>query len=168
MNYSLDKPAAPKSITFTTRRGNDIFQPGVTWWNIIEYSDNSFTTQDPVTEEKTRWVREQTHRHFLTLAARTGPLPQDGPAFAMWTVLDGRNTEIEALGIRLTGDDAAKTAPVFEQIPAELYNQIIEENEKEKKSSKVEIVVMRFELTEAEFKTTHKVYEKWDEYVKTT
>jgi hypothetical protein len=26
---------------------------------------------------------------------------------------------------------------------------------------------MRFELTEAEFKATHKVYETWDEYVKT-
>lgn len=163
VNYSLDKPAAPKSITFTTRRGNDLFQPGVTWWNIIEYSDNSFTTLDPITEEKTRWVREQTHRYFLTLAARTGP----PTAFAMWTVMDGRKNEIEALGIQLTKDDAGKTVPVFESIPAELYGNIIEENEKEKKSNKDEIVIMRFELTEAEFKKTHKTYETWDEYVKT-
>ncbi len=167
VNYKLDKPAAPKSIEFTSWRGNDIFQPGVTWWKIIEYSDNSFTALDPISEEKTRWVREQTHRYFLTLAARTGPLPQGGPAFAMWTVMDGRRTEIEALGIQLTKDDAGKTVPVFESIPSELYDKIIEENEKEKKIKQDEIVVMRFELTEAEFKKTHKTYETWDEYVKT-
>jgi hypothetical protein len=167
VNYSLDKPAAPKRITFTTRRGNDFFPAGVTWWNIVEYGDNSFTTQDPVSEEKTRWFREQTHRYFLTLAASTGPLSQGGPAFAMWTVMDGRSTEIEALGVQLTKDDAGKTVPVFDSIQTELYNRIIEENEKEKKSNKDEIAVMRFELTEAEFKATHKAYEKWDEYVKT-
>jgi hypothetical protein len=167
VNYSLDKPAAPKNISFTTRRGNEFFSAGVTWWKIIEYSDDSFTTQDPVSEEKTRWFREQTHRYFLTLAGSTGPLPQGGPALAMWTVLDGRRTEIEALGIQLTKDGAGKTVPVFGPIPSELYDKMIEENEKEKKSNKDEIVLMRFELTEAEFKATHKVYETWDEYVKT-
>ena len=169
VNYSLDKPAAPKSITFTTRRGNDFFPAGVTWWNIVEYSDDSFTTQDPVSEEKTRWFREQTHRYFLTLAAHTGPQQQGGAAFAMWTVMDGRNTEIEALGVQLTKDDAGKIVPVFGSIPSELYDKIVEENEKEKekKSNKDEIVVVRFELTEAEFKATRKAYERWDEYVKT-
>ena len=81
--------------------------------------------------------------------------------------MDGRKTEIEALGIQLTKDDAGKTVPVFGPIPAELYDQIIEESEKEKKSKKEEIVIMRFELTEAEFETTHKIYQTWDKYVKT-
>ena len=40
-------------------------------------------------------------------------------------------------------------------------------NEKEKKSGSDEIILVRFELTEAEYKATHKAYEKWDEYVKT-
>ena len=73
VNYKLDKPAAPKSIEFTTWRGNDVFQQGVTSWKIIEYGDDSFTTLDPVSEQQTRWVREQTHRYFLTFAARSGP-----------------------------------------------------------------------------------------------
>lgn len=167
VDYKIDKPAAPKRIEFTTWRGNDIFPQGITSWKIIEYSDNSFTALDPVLEKPTRWVREQTHRYFLTLAARTGPLPQGGPAFAMWTVLDGRKNEIEAFGLQLTKDNAGKTVPVVGPIPAELYNQIIEENEKEKRANKEEIVVMRFELTEAEFTKTHKIYETWDEYVKT-
>jgi len=167
VNYSLDKPTAPKGIEFTSARGTEFFPPGVTWWKIIEYSNDSFTTLDPVSGEKTRWVREQTHRYFLTLAARSGPLPHGGPAFAMWTVLDGRTTEIKALGIQLVKDEAGKVAPVFGPIPAELYNQIIEENEKEKKSNKEEIVVARFELTEAEYKKTHDLYQTWDKYVET-
>lgn len=167
VNYKLIKPAAPKRIEFTALRGNDFFLQGITWWKVTEYTDDSFTTLDPVSEQRTRWVREQTHRYFLTLAARSVPPPNGGPAFAMWTVLDGRTTEIEALGVQSSADDAGQTAPVFGPIPATLYDRIIEENEKEKKSAKDEIVVMRFELTEAEFEATHKVYETWDEYVKT-
>ena len=166
VNYKLFKPAAPKRIEFTALRGNDFFLQGITWWNITEYGDDSFTTLDPLSQQRTRWVREQTHRYFLTLAARAGAQTQARPAFAMWTVMDGRNTEIEALGVQPTGDDASQKPPVFGPIPASLYNQIIEENEKEKKSKKDEIVIMRFELTEAEFEKTHKVYETWDEYVK--
>jgi hypothetical protein len=164
VNYKLDKSAAPKRIEFTAWRGNDVFAPGITSWKIVEYGDDSFTTQDPATKQRTRWVREQTHRYFLTLAARTGP----PTAFAMWTVLDGRKTENEALGIQLTGGDAGKTVPVFGPIPVELYDRIIAENEKEKKSNDDEIVMMRFELTGVEFETTHKIYEIWDKYVKTS
>jgi hypothetical protein len=165
VNYKLNKPHAPKKIEFITMRGNDIFQPGMTLLDVIEYSDDSFTTREPATGQQTRWVRERTHRYFLTLAARTGPLPHGGPAFAMWTRLDGRKSEIEALGIQLT-TDAGKTVPEFGPIPAELYDQIIEENEKEKKNNKEEIVIMRFELTQAEYEATHKIYEIWDKYVK--
>ena len=166
VNYKLIKRAAPKRIEFTALRGNDFFLQGITWWDITEYSDDSFTTLDPLSQQRTRWVREQTHRYFLTLAARAGALPSGGPAFAMWTVMDGRNTETEALGVLPTEDDASQKPPVFGQIPASLYNQIIEGNEKEKKSKKDEIVIMRFELTEAEYESTHKAYETWDEYVK--
>ena len=166
VNYKLDKPAAPKHIEFTAWRGNDIFPPGITLMDITEYSEDSFTTLIPASGERTRWIREQTHRYFLTLAARTGAVPNGGHAFSMWTVMDGRKTEIDALGVQLTRDDTGKTAPLFGPIPAELYNQIIEENEKEKKNKQDEIVVMRFELTEAEFEKTHKTYETWDEHVK--
>ena len=82
VDYKLDKPAAPKRIEFTAWRGNDVFLQGMTSWKIIEYSDDSFTTMDPATEQQTRWTREQTHRYFLTFAARSGPLPHGGPAFA--------------------------------------------------------------------------------------
>jgi hypothetical protein len=167
VRYKLDKPAAPKLIEFTAVRGDDVFQQGVTSWQIVQYGDDSFTTLDPVSGQQTRWVREQTHRYFLTFAARSGSLSQGGPAFAMWTMMDGRETKVEALGIQLIKNDAGKTVPVFGLIPAELYDPIIEESEKDKKSSrKEESVIARFELTEAEFETTHEIYKLWDKYVK--
>jgi hypothetical protein len=167
VNYKLIRPEAPKRIEFTALRGSDFFIQGITSWKITEYGDDSFTTLDPVSQQRTRWVREQTHRYFLTLAARAGPPPHGGPAFAMWTVMDGRNTEVEALGVRPNGDGAGQAAPAFGAIPASLYNRVIEDNEKEKKVAKDEIVIVRFELTEAEYETTHKAYETWDEYTKT-
>lgn len=166
VNYKLDKPTAPKSIEFTATRGNDAFPRGVTLMEITEYSDNSFTTLDHASGQQARWVRVQTHLYFLTFAARPGPLPQGGPAFVMWTVLDGRKTEVEALGIQLTRDDAGKTIPAFGPIPAELYNHLTDESDKDKKGVKEENVFMRLELTEAEFETTHKIYQTWDGYVK--
>jgi hypothetical protein len=150
VTYKLDKPAAPKQIEFMAGRGNDIFQRGITWLKIIEQGDNNFTTLDPATGQKARWERLQTHLYFLTFAVRSGPLPQDVHAFAMWTSMDGRKTEIDALGVQMTKDDAGKTLPVFGPIPAEVYEKL-SEADKDKKSDKDENVFMRLELTEAEF-----------------
>jgi|SRR5215213_902301 len=168
VRYKLDKPAAPRGIEFLAARGNDAFPAGATLLKILEYSDDSFTTLDPVTEQKTRWVKERTERYFLTFAARNTP-GQGGPAFAMWTILDGRSPRVEALGIRTATGDAGKTEPTFGPIPAELYDRITED---EKKSSKDERskdgnVIARFELTRAEFEATHKIYQAWEKSAKT-
>jgi hypothetical protein len=165
VNYKLDKPRAPKTIEFTASRGNDAFAPGVTLLDIVEYSDNSFTTREPASGKQTRWIREQTRRYFLTLAARANPISQAGPAFALLTVMDGRPPKVEALGVQLIKDDAGRPAPVFGPIPAELYDRIGEESEKEKKN-KEENVVLRCELTQTEFEAIHKEYETWNRYLK--
>jgi hypothetical protein len=167
VSYSLDKPAAPKQIEFTAARGNDTFQKGITSMEITDYSDNSFTTLDPASGQKTRWERVQTRLYFLTFAARNATPPLGGPALAMWTVLDGRKTEIEALGVQLNKDDAGKAIPVFGPIEAELYNQLTVESDKDKKGEKDENVFVRIELTQAEFEATHNIYQAWDKYVKT-
>ncbi|HKY03940.1 MAG TPA: hypothetical protein VJQ56_03570 [Blastocatellia bacterium] len=166
VSYKLNKPSAPKGIEFMTPRGNDVFQPGMTMLKISEYSDDSFTTVDQVTEQKTRWVREKTHRYFLTFAARDARLPDGGPAFAMWTVMDARGTRVEALGLNITRDKAGKAAPVFETIPIEVYERITQEEEKDKKRDKGENVIARFELTQAEFETTYKTYKNWSKQTK--
>jgi len=166
VGYKLDAPAAPKQIEFTAWRGDDVFPKGVTSWKIVQYGDDFFITLDPVSGQQTRWVRQQTHRYFLTFAARSGPLSLGGPAFAMWTLMDGRETKVEALGIQITKDEAGKDVPTFGPISGELYEQILEESEKDQKSRKEKAsVIVRFELTEAEFERTHKIYQIWEKYV---
>lgn len=167
VNYKLDKPGGtPKKIEFIATRGNDAFQQGITEWKIVQFSENSFTTQDPASGQKTQWTREQTRRYFLTFAARKGTMPNGGPAFAMWSVLDGRNTNVEALGVQLVNDDAGKPGPVFAAIPEEIYTPIVEERDKNKKGVKDDSVFMRIELNQAEFERTHKLYEEWGKQVK--
>jgi hypothetical protein len=165
VNYKLDQPAAPKAIEFTTVRGNDAFGPGVTRMDVVEYSDDSFTTRDPASEQKTRWFREKTHRYFLTFAARFDPAQTDRAAFAMWTVLDGRNTDREALGVQLIKDQEEKTSPVFGLIPAETGDRIIEEGDRDAKRKKETNAFMRIELSAAEYEITHQVYQSWSKQV---
>ena len=164
--YKLDTPAAPRRIEFTSSRGNEVFPAGTTAMEITEYGDDSFTTFDAASEQKTRWVREQTHRYFLTFAARSGPPPQGGSVCAMWTVMDGRKTEIEALGVQLIADEAGKLLPDFGALPAALYNRIIEQSDNDKKRDKDENPFLRIELTAAEFAATHNIFLSWAEQVK--
>src|ERR1700754_2473475 len=101
MKYTLDNPAQPKRLELMAMGGNEIFPAGMTAMKIAEYSDDSFVTINLQSGERTQWFREPSHRYFLTFATRTGPMPYGGPAFAMWTVLDGRKTSVEALGMQL-------------------------------------------------------------------
>jgi hypothetical protein len=166
VNYKLDRPAAPKSIEFTAGRGNDAFGPGVTRMEVVEYGDDSFTTRAAASEQKTRWIREKTHRYFLTFAAHPGPPQVGGPAFAMWTVLDGRKTDREALGVHLIQDPEGKALPVFGPIPAELGDRIVEDGEREAKRQKEDSAFMRVELSAAEYETTRRIYESWSKQAK--
>jgi hypothetical protein len=156
VKYELDNPAAPKLVEFITERGNDVFPAGKTSLDVVEYDEDIFVTENPETRDRTRWVRAQTHRYFLTFAARGGPAQS---AFAMWTTLDGRGAKIEALGLRL--ENRGGTAPIFGPIPDRLYHEF--ENESDKDSD----VMLRLELTEAEFESSHKVFETWAEYART-
>jgi hypothetical protein len=152
--------AALKRIEFKSTHGSDLFRSGTTSMEIVDYGDDSFITLN--TEEVIRlcWYRVQTRRYILTFAARSGPAQPDGAAFAMWTKLDGRKTEIEALGAYLAKNVKGKTGPVFGPIPAQLYNEFTTESEK--KSD----VMMRMELTEAEFERSYKVFEAWAEFAR--
>jgi hypothetical protein len=167
VNYRLDTPAAPKSIEFTAARGNDAFAPGTTRLEITKYGDESFTTLDTSSGQKTRWVREQTHRYFLTFAARPDPSQTGGPTFAMWTVLDGRKTVREALGVQLIKNSEGQSLPVFGPISDEFCDRIIEEIDRDAKRHKEEGTLMRLELKAAEFETTWHLYQQWSKEVQT-
>jgi len=181
VKYKLDRPAAPQRLDIIAVRGNEVFGRGTTSMTVLEYSDDSFTTVNPTTGAGLiRWVRAQTNRYFLTFAARSvqltgysddssttidpkgGRPPQTaygGPAFAMWTKLDGRKTQVETLGIHLVTDSAGMMVPVVGAIPDDLRKQF--ENESRKDTD----VMIRLELTEAEYERTHKVFKTWDKRV---
>jgi hypothetical protein len=181
VKYKLDKPAAPERLDIIAVRGNEVFGRGTTSMQVAEYDDDSFTTIRPADGRRARWVRAKTNRYFLTFAARGVQLtgysddssttihPRDGrptqttyggPAFAMWTKLDGRKTEVETLGLYLITDSVGRMVPIVGAIPAELYKEFVNE------SSKGSDVMMRLELTEAEFERTHKVFKTWDKRVR--
>ena len=174
VKYKLDKPAAPKSIDIIAARGNEVFGRGTTTLAITEYGDDSFTTANSLTHAgQTRWVRAKTNRYFLTFAARSQPIngysdgssvdvPQPakpsmgGPAFAMWTKLDGRKTEVETFGLHFVTDSTGLMIPVVGAIPEELHKQFLNDSRKDSD------VMIRLELTEAEYVRTYKVFKTWD------
>lgn len=167
VNYKLDKAATPKSIEFTTARGNDAFRQGITRLAITQYDDDSFTTRDPASGQQMQWVREQTHRYFLSFAAHPDPAQSGGPAFAMWTVMDGRKTDREALGVQLIKDPAGKAQPVFGPLPADFCDRIVEQCDQDAKRKKEAGSFLRVELSAAEFEITRQLYESWSRQVQT-
>jgi len=161
VNYKLDRPTAPKSIEFTAARGNDAFGPGVTRLEVVEYGDDSFATRPSASEQKTRWVREKVRRYFLTFAALPVPSQAGGPAFAMWTVMDGRKTDREALGVQFVEDREGKTVPVFGSVSAEIGDRIVEDGDRDAKRKKEDSAFIRIELSAAEYEMTRQIYESW-------
>src|SRR5262249_39615838 len=133
VNYKLDDPRNPKVIEFSTPRGAEGFVQGLTMMKILSFSQDSFTTRSIGSDEEIRWDREQTHRYFLTFAARSAvsqsqgaavSQSQEGPAFVMWTSMDGRQTNIDALGTQIQTDSEGRSVPVFSEIAQQLYEQI--------------------------------------------
>jgi hypothetical protein len=179
--YKLDKPTAPKKLDFIAARGNEVFGRGTTSLAIMEYGDDSFTTANPNTHAGlTRYVRAKTNRYFITFAARSMPIngysddsstdihikdgrpmkpSMGGPAFAMWTKLDGRKAKVETLGIHMVTDGTGLMSPVVGKIPEEIYKQF------EKESAKNSDVMIRLELSEAEYERTHKILRTWEKRV---
>jgi hypothetical protein len=166
VTYKLDTPIVPKHIQFTSARGNDVFPAGTTSMEIAEYGDDSFTLIDPASGQKTQYIREQIRRYFLTFAARRGAAQTGGPVFAMWTVMDGRTTKVDALGVQPIADNTGNLAPVFGPIPTEFCDRIVEESDREIKSTQEDSAFLRLELTAAEFATTQEIYASWSKRAK--
>ena len=141
----------PRRISFQTRRGNDIFPAGTSSWEITAHTDESFSARASSADagEQSSWIRVQTHRYFLTLAARGNTA-----LFVMWTKLDGNHTVLEALGTTTQGTEAR-----FGRVPQELITAFVTRNERS------DDAMMRLELSEAEYHRTHPVFVSWDTLV---
>lgn len=151
VRYEFVHRRDPRRIAFQTRRGNDVFPAGASSWEITAYTDESFSARSSSAEagEQSHWTRVQTHRYFLTFAARG-----NAAAFVMWTTLDGSTTVLEALGTTAQGTDAR-----FRRIPQKLTEAFATESERSDEA------MMRVELSEAEYRRTREVFVSWDTLV---
>ena len=155
VRYAPVPAREPKRVEFQTQRGNDLFAAGKSHWLITAYTDESLTTQpSDAAGEQSLWSRVQTQRYFLTLAARAASAQQEPATLVMWTTL-GQKTQLEALG--LTG------APSQQRL-----GRIAEPRSRDfaKTSGRSEDVMMRIELSEADYRRTHRVLEAWDAVLK--
>lgn len=151
VQYQFAPRNKPPRIGFQARRGNDVFPSGNSGWEITTYTDESFSARSSgaVDGEQSHWTRVQTHRYFLTFAARG-----DTTLFVMWTTLDGSAPVLEPLGTTMQGTDVR-----FGRIPQQIARAFVTQ------SDRTDDAMMRVELSEAEYRRTHRVFVSWDTLV---
>ena len=153
--YKLDNAKAPKSISFTINSEGVGSEDGATSVKIIKYGDTSFTTgsNDYDTLE---WERMDSNRYFLVLAGRNGVFyDRSGPTFPILIKTDGRETQIDAVGIYSVGDK-----PYFGPIPAELRDEFMKE------SRNASDVMLRLEIGAPQYERGLNVLRTWDRRAK--
>lgn len=151
MTYTLDNAKAPKRISFTSRDGFGIFAQGTASMEITAHDDSSFTCLKPGSGS-VRWIKVDPHRYFLVFAGRSGIFYDGGgPAFPMLIKTDGRQTQIEAVGIHAVGG-----LPAFGAIPPETYNHFMKEPSNDAE------VMLRLEITGVQYERSLKILKTWD------
>jgi len=149
--YTLDDPKAPKVILVKADKDGGGFGPGITSMEITGYDDTSLTFVRPGSAP-TRWVRVDPHRYFIVLAGRMGTFyDNSGPTFPMMIKTDGHQTQIDAVGIYANGGKW-----VFGTIPAETYNEFMKESRKDLD------VMLRLEITSAQYERGLKIVKTWE------
>jgi hypothetical protein len=151
VRYRAQPARDPRRIEFETRRGNDVFPAGTTRWEVVAHADDSFTTRrsDDTSGTQLTWSRVPTHRYFLTFAARRDLATGETAAFVMWTTLDGQKAEYSALG---AVSESAGAVARFGHIPSPLARAFATQGDAARD------VMMRLELSEAEYLRTQSVY----------
>jgi len=150
-SYMLDNPKAPKVILVKTDKPGGGFAEGVTAIDIAGYDDSSVTLATPGAAP-TRWVRVDANRYYLVLAGRMGTFyDNSGPTFPMLIKTDGRHTQIDAVG---TYDVRGYWA--FGTIPPATYNEFLKE------PRKASDVMLRLEITAAQYERGLKIVKTWE------
>lgn len=148
--YTLDNPKAPKTILIKADKNGGGFAEGITSMEITGYDDTSLTFVKPGSAP-TRWVRVDSNRYFLVLAGRTGTFYDgSGPTFPMLIKMDGQKTQIDAVGTYNVRGYWA-----FGVIPAETYNEFMKDTRKDSD------VMLRLEITAAQYERGLKIVRTW-------
>jgi hypothetical protein len=92
------------------------------------------------------------HRHFLVLAARSGTFyDTSGPAFPMLIKLDGKKTQVDAVGIY-----SYQGKRMFGSVPEETWQGFMKE------PRAASDVMLRLEITPAQYQRGLKILQTWD------
>ena len=178
--YRLDDPAAPTRIEFNAKGKNDAFASGISSFEIVQYSDDSFTIGNLSTGDRIRWDRVAARRYFLTFAAAAGQEAQPAQVYAAWTSLDGRKVETKVIGVHMKKSGSGSVEPIFDVVPTEIFDEFAsnpasEAQDEDSKSVQTKLpaakeansrVVMRVELPESDFLRSQKVHDLWANFVK--
>jgi hypothetical protein len=96
------------------------------------------------------------HRHFLVLAGRSGTFYDNGgPAFPMLIKLDGERTQVDAVGIY-----SVQGRRMFGPVPEETYREFMKE------PRAASDVMLRLEITSAQYERGLKILQTWERRVK--
>jgi hypothetical protein len=148
--YTLDDPKEPKVISLKTNHGVGGFAKGITSMDITAYDDTSLTLGKHGSGS-TRWTRVDPHRYFIVFAGTSGVFfDQSGPSFPMLIKMDGQQTQIDAVGIYAEGNKWA-----FGPVPAATYSAFMKEPRKDSD------VMLRLEITEAQYERGLKIVRTW-------
>jgi hypothetical protein len=151
-SYTLDNPKTPKVILVKADHAGGGFAQGITSMNITGYDDTSLTFVKQGSAP-TRWVRVDPNRYFMVLAGRIGTFYDgSGPSFPMLIKVGGEQTQIDSVGI-YRGRDGHWA---FGAIPAETYNEFMKEPRKDMD------VMLRLELTAAQYERGLKIVKRWE------
>jgi len=151
VGYTLDNPKAPKVILVKADKNVGGFAPGITSMDITGYDETSVTLAKPG-GAPTRWIRVDSYRYFIVLAGRIGTFYDgSGPTFPMLIKTDGQQTQIDAVG---TYDVRGYWA--FGSIPPETYNEFMKESRKDSD------VMLRLEITAAQYERGLKIVKTWE------
>jgi hypothetical protein len=153
--YTLDNPKAPKVILLKATREAGGFSKGTSSMDITGYDDTSLTIVKSGSGS-TRWVRVDPYRYFIVLAGRTGVFyDRSGPTFPILIKMDGGKTQIDAVGIYSLGGRWA-----FGSVPAETYNEFMKEPRSDSD------VMLRLEITAAQYERGLKIVRTWERRVR--
>jgi hypothetical protein len=150
--YKLDNLKAPKSISFTITREGEGSSQGAPSIRIVKYDDTSFTSENGDSSSVLQWVRMDPNQYFLVLAGRSGVFyDRSGPTFPILIKSDGRETQIDAVGIYFVGGK-----PYFGSIPAEYRDEFM------KDSLGDSDVMLRLAVSGPQYERGLKILRTWD------
>lgn len=153
--YALDNLASPRALLIKAAQAGAGLDKGANALEISAYDDTSITITRPGSPAA-RWVRADPHRYFLVLAGRSGIFyDRSGPTFPMLIKTDGSQTEVAAVGIYSSKGQAS-----FGPVPAETYGEFMKE------PRAASDVMLRLELTGAQYEKELKIIRTWERRVR--